>query len=389
METRGLPDLRRAGAARDRHDGHLCRFVLVLRALHRSAQRDGAASKEALARWLPVDQYIGGIEHAILHLLYSRFFARAMRDSGHGALAEPFAGLFTQGMVVHETYKGPDGWVSPAEIRIETGDNGRRAFSIEDNLEIVIGPIEKMSKSKKNTVDPDDIIASYGADTARLFVLSDSPPDRDVIWSDEGAQGAWRFVQRLWRITGELGRVAAPSSAPAPAEFVGEALKLRQATHRAIAQVTENIERLRFNSAIARIREFANELTTALDAVTEEGVAADLAFAFREAARTLIVLVAPMTPHVAEECWADLGHEGLVAQAPWPVADPALVAQDMVNLPVQVNGKKRAEILVAKDVDEATARAEALAQEGVQRALEGRAVKKFILVPGRIVNIVV
>jgi leucyl-tRNA synthetase len=246
-----------------------------------------------------------------------------------------------------------------------------------------------MSKSKKNTVDPDDIIASYGADTARLFVLSDSPPDRDVIWSDEGAQGAWRFVQRLWRITGELGRVAAPLNAPAPAEFVGEALKLRQATHRAIAQVTENIERLRFNSAIARIREFANELTTALDAVTEEGVAADLAFAFREAARTLIVLVAPMTPHVAEECWADLGHEGLVAQASWPVADPALVAQDMVNLPVQVNGKKRAEILVAKDVDEATARAEALAQDGVQRALEGRAVKKFILVPNRIVNIVV
>ena len=246
-----------------------------------------------------------------------------------------------------------------------------------------------MSKSKKNTVDPDDIIASYGADTARLFVLSDSPPDRDVIWSDEGAQGAWRFVQRLWRITGELGRVAAPPSAPAPTEFVGEALKLRQATHRAIAQVTENIERLRFNSAIARIREYANELTTALDAVTEEGVAVDLAFAFREAARTLIVLVAPMTPHVAEECWADLGHEGLVAQAPWLVADPALVAQDMVNLPVQVNGKKRAEILVAKDADEATARAEALAQEGVQRALEGRAVKKFILVPNRIVNIVV
>jgi leucyl-tRNA synthetase len=196
-------------------------------------------------------------------------------------------------------------------------------------------------------------------------------------------------VQRLWRITGELGRVAAPPNAPASAEFVGEALKLRQATHRAIAQVTENIDRLRFNSAIARIREFANELTTALDAVTEEGVAADLAFAFREAARVLIVLVAPMTPHVAEECWADLGHEGLVAQASWPVADPALVVQDMVNLPVQVNGKKRAEILVAKDADEATARAEALAQEGVQRALEGRAVKKFILVPNRIVNIVV
>ena len=211
-----------------------------------------------------------------------------------------------------------------------------------------------------------------------------------MIWSDEGAQGAWRFVQRLWRITGELGRVAAPlERRPRRRNFVGEALKLRQATHRAIAQVTENIERLRFNSAIARIREFANELTTALDAVTEEGVAADLAFAFREAARTLIVLVAPMTPHVAEECWADLGHEGLVAQASVAASPiPRWSRKDMVSLPVQVNGKKRAEILVAKDADEATARAEALAQEGVQRALEGRAVKKFILVPNRIVNIV-
>ncbi len=347
------------------------------------------AAREAMRRWLPVDQYIGGIEHAILHLLYSRFFARAMRDSGHGELAEPFSGLFTQGMVVHETYKGPEGWVSPSEIRIETNDKSRRAFMIDDGAEVVIGPIEKMSKSKKNTVDPDDIIASYGADTARLFVLSDSPPDRDVIWSDEGAQGAWRFVQRLWRLTGEAGRVAAPMGAPVPAQFGEAARKLRQATHRAIAQVTENIERLRFNSAIARIREFANELTAALDEVTEEGVAADLAFVFREAAESLILLVAPMTPHVAEECWADLGHEDLAARAPWPVADPTLVAQELISLPVQVNGKKRAEILVPHDADEEAVRAEALAQEGVQRALEGRPVKKFILVPKRIVNVVV
>jgi len=291
--------------------------------------------------------------------------------------------------VVHETYKGPDGWVSPNDIRIEAVDGARKAFLIEDNAEVVIGAIEKMSKSKKNTVDPDDIIASYGADTARLFVLSDSPPDRDVIWSDEGAQGAWRFVQRLWRLTGEAGHVAAPAGAPAPATFGAEALKLRQSTHRAIAQVSENVERLRFNSAIARIREFANELTTALDNVTEEGVSPDLAFAFREAAESLILLVAPMTPHVAEECWADLGHKDLVAQAPWPVADPTLVAQELITLPVQVNGKKRAEILVAHDADEATVRNEALAQEGVQRALEGKPVKKFILVPKRIVNVVV
>ena len=352
------------------------------------------ASKDALARWLPVDQYIGGIEHAILHLLYSRFFARAMRDAGYGLVAEPFQGLFTQGMVVHETYKGPDGWVSPAEVRIEAGESGRRAFLISDGSEISIGDVEKMSKSKKNTVDPDDIIQSYGADTARLFVLSDSPPDRDVIWSDEGAQGAWRFVQRLWRLTGELGRVAAPAGTPTPADIGERARKLRQVTHRAIAAVTENIEGLRFNSAIARIREFANELSAAVDEVTEAGVAEggvveDLAFAFREAAETLVLLVAPMTPHVAEECWADLGGAGLVARAPWPVADPTLVVQDLISLPVQVNGKKRGEIFVAPEADEATVRELALADEGVRRALEGRPVKKFILVPKRIVNVVV
>jgi leucyl-tRNA synthetase len=347
------------------------------------------AAPDALKRWLPVDQYIGGIEHAILHLLYSRFFARAMRDSGHAAVAEPFAGLFTQGMVVHETYKGPEGWVSPAAVRIESGEGGRRAFLLDSGAEVEIGPIEKMSKSKKNTVDPDDIVASYGADTARLFVLSDSPPDRDVIWSDEGAQGAWRFVQRLWRITGELGRVAAPVGVEAPAEIGAEALKLRKATHKTIAQVSESIERLRFNTAIARIREYVNELTAALDAVTETPVGPDLAFAFREAADALARLVAPMTPHVSEECWTDLGHKGLVSEASWPVADPALVAQDMISLPVQVNGKKRAEILVAHDADEETIRKEALSQDGVIRAMEGKALKKFILVPKRIVNVVV
>ncbi len=347
------------------------------------------ASPEALKRWLPVDQYIGGIEHAILHLLYSRFFARAMRDSGHAAAAEPFAGLFTQGMVVHETYRADGQWVSPAAIRVEGGEGGRRAFLLDSGAEVEIGPIEKMSKSKKNTVDPDDIVASYGADTARLFVLSDSPPDRDVIWSDEGAQGAWRFVQRLWRTTGELGHVAAPVGAPAPTEIGAEALRLRKATHKTVAQVSENIERLRFNSAIARIREYANELTAALDAVTETPVGADLAFAFREAADALIRLVAPMTPHVAEECWADLGHKGLVSEAAWPVADPELVAQETITLPVQVNGKKRAEIVVAHDADEETIRKEALAQDGVVRALEGKPVKKFIYVPKRIVNVVV
>ncbi|CAN2534338.1 Leucine--tRNA+ligase [Methylocapsa aurea] len=348
------------------------------------------AAPEQLARWLPVDQYIGGVEHAILHLLYSRFFSRAIRDTGHGGVAEPFAGLFTQGMVVHETYRAASGkWVAPGELRFEASEKGRRAFLIEGGEEVAIGAIEKMSKSKRNTVDPDDIIASYGADTARLFVLSDSPPDRDVVWTEEGVQGAWRFVQRVYRLAGELGNVAAPVGASAPAEFGAAALDVRKATHRTIAAVGDNIERLRFNTAIARIREYANELTTALDKVETVPVSADLAFAFREAADVFVQLIAPMTPHVAEECWSDLGHAEIIALAPWPKADPTLVAQDMISLPVQVNGKKRAEILVAHDADEATIREEALTQEAVLRAMEGKPLKKFILVPKRIVNVVV
>jgi leucyl-tRNA synthetase len=348
------------------------------------------ADPAQLERWLPVDQYIGGIEHAILHLLYSRFFSRAMRDSGHGGVAEPFAGLFTQGMVVHETYRAASGkWIAPGELRFETSEKGRRAFLIETGEEVEIGAIEKMSKSKRNTVDPDDIIASYGADTARLFVLSDSPPDRDVVWTEEGVQGAWRFVQRVWRLVGELGNVAAPLDAPIPAESGAAALDIRKATHRAIAAVGDNIERLRFNTAIARIREFANELTSALDKVEETPVSDDLAFAFREAAETLALLIAPMTPHVAEECWRDLGHEEPIVATPWPVAEAALVAQETIVLPVQVNGKKRAEIVVAHDAPESVIREEALKQEAVTRAMDGKPLKKFILVPKRIVNVVV
>jgi leucyl-tRNA synthetase len=221
--------------------------------------------------WMPVDQYIGGVEHAILHLLYSRFFTRAMKATGHATVEEPFKGLFTQGMVVHETYEKQDGtFATPAEIRIEAEGDRRRAFLLAGNEEITIGPIEKMSKSKRNTVDPDDILSSYGADTARWFMLSDSPPERDVIWSEEGVQGAHRFVQRLYRLTGELAEVAAPAGTPAPASYGPAALAVRKSAHGALARVGEDIERLRFNRAVAQIYELANALGAALAAAVRQ-----------------------------------------------------------------------------------------------------------------------
>ena len=372
-------------------------------------------------KWLPVDQYIGGIEHAILHLLYARFFTRAMQATGHvGVLKEPFAGLFTQGMVVHETYRAKDGtWFSPSEIRIEQDETGRRrafrllaesgALSIKGsdaNLdvlqpsnqrhfelwaetgEITIGPIEKMSKSKKNTVDPDDIISAYGADTARWFVLSDSPPERDVIWSEEGVQGAAKFVQRLWRLIGELAGIAAPAGTPQPAQMSAEATGIRRAVHMSLIKVEEDIERLRFNRAVAQIYDLANKLSAAIGAIESENIGADIRAAFREAADIIVLMVAPMMPHLAEECWAALGHADLAAQAEWPIAERALVVEDTIAYPVQVNGRKRADLVVARDAGNAAIEAAALALEPVRRALDGKPVKKIIIVPQRIVNVV-
>src|ERR1700758_3153427 len=269
-------------------------------------------------RMMPVDQYIGGIEHAILHLLYSRFFTRAMRATGHIDLDEPFAGLFTQGMVVHETYQASNGeWIVPAEVRVEGAGEERHAQLLATGEAVAIGPIEKMSKSKRNTVDPDDIIASYGADTARWFMLSDSPPERDVIWTEEGVQGAWRFVQRLWRLVREAGEVAAPSDLACPAHFSEAALTLRKAAHRALARVSEDIERLRFNVCVAHIYELANAFQSSLAGLETEPTA-DYRWDVREAADGLVRLFHPMMPHLAEECWAALGHKTLVASESWP-----------------------------------------------------------------------
>jgi leucyl-tRNA synthetase len=346
--------------------------------------------RKAARHWMPVDQYIGGVEHAILHLLYSRFFTRAMKATGYVDIDEPFAGLFTQGMVVHETYTKPDGsYASPAEVQIETAGDRRRARLAATGEAIEIGPIEKMSKSTRNTVDPDDILSTFGADTARWFMLSDSPPDRDVIWTEEGVQGAYRFVQRLWRLTHELTDLMAPADAQRPASFGPAALSVRKAAHSALARVSEDIEKLRFNRAVADIYEAANAISDALAAARAgKAVSPDLTWAFREAAGILIRIVAPMMPHLSEECWAELGYNTLVAEQPWPALERELLVEETITLPVQINGKKRADVTVARNATPGEVEAAVLALEPVKRALEGRAPKRIIVVPQRIVNVV-
>ncbi|MER9757111.1 leucine--tRNA ligase [Mesorhizobium sp. M0166] len=336
--------------------------------------------------WLPVNQYIGGIEHAILHLLYSRFFARAMKVTGHlNSVEEPFQGLFTQGLVVHETYRlGNGAWVTPAEVKVEEANDRRRANMINSGEEVTIGPIEKMSKSKKNVVDPDDIIASYGADTARWFMLSDSPPERDVIWTGAGVDGAHRFVQRVWRLVSEI----APAMAgvrPAPAR-VGDAATVSKATHKAVKAVGEDIERLGFNKAIARLYELVNVLSPQVAGASSADAA--LRAALREAVEALVRMIAPMVPHLAEECWAALGGDGLVANLPWPDFDPALVVDDEIVVPVQINGKKCGDVTIARDADQVVVEEAALALDFVRKALNGAPPRRVIIVPRRIVNVV-
>ena len=336
--------------------------------------------------WLGVNQYIGGIEHAILHLLYSRFFTRAMKATGHvNAVAEPFEGLFTQGMVVHETYKGPNGWVTPAEITISEADGKRSAVMSATGAAVEIGSIEKMSKSKKNVVDPDDIIASYGADTARWFMLSDSPPERDVIWTESGVEGAHRFVQRVWRLVSEAAPALAGVSA-APARD-GEMAALSKAAHKTVKAVGEDIEKLGFNKAVARLYELANTISPKVSTAKDADAAAKAAL--REAIESLVKMIAPMTPHLAEECWAELGCEGLVASQPWPAFDPALVVDDEITMPVQINGKKRADLTIARDADQSAVEEAALALDAVRAALDGKPPRKVIIVPQRIVNVVI
>ncbi|HYA07521.1 MAG TPA: class I tRNA ligase family protein, partial [Xanthobacteraceae bacterium] len=345
--------------------------------------------------WMPVDQYIGGIEHAILHLLYSRFFTRAMKATGHVGLDEPFAGLFTQGMVVHETYRRQNGdWAAPAEVKVESVGDTRRATLLDTGEEVEIGGIEKMSKSKRNTVDPDDIIGTYGADVARWFMLSDSPPERDVEWTERGVQGASRFVQRLWRLIGEAAAIAQSAPAARPERFAAPAAALRKATHQALSRIGDDIEKLHFNVCVAHIYEFANTLSEVIGNSgdgdgAKSGTDADLSWAIGEAVNVLVQLFSPMMPHLAEECWAALGHDTLVAEAGWPAVERALLIEDTVTLPVQINGRKRAEATVGRNAGNAEIEAAVLALDAVKKALDGKRPKKVIVVPGRIVNVVV
>ena len=326
--------------------------------------------------WLPVDQYIGGVEHAILHLLYSRFFARAMAKTGHlsESAREPFKALFTQGMVTHATYRADGKWITPEEAVEKDGVLVHR----DTGAAVETGAVTKMSKSKKNVVDPEAIIAQYGADTARWFVLSDSPPERDVEWTAAGVDAAWRHLQRVWRLLDEALETLPPRGAQP--EDDADSLALRKAAHRAVAAVTDDVEGFRFNKAVARMY----ELTNAIAGAKSAGGGAK-----REALEMLAQVMNPIAPHLTEEMWTALGYEIPLAESPWPSADPALLVDDSIILPVQVNGKKRAEISVPTGADTASVEAAALADAQVQRFLEGKTPRKVIVVPGKIVNVVV
>jgi len=348
-----------------------------------SPHSEQPVDKDAASYWMPVDQYIGGIEHAILHLLYSRFFVRAMKKVGHLDFDEPFKSLFTQGMVIHETYRSRTGeWIVPAQVARD-GDKLIDTVSGED---VTLGPAEKMSKSKRNVIDPDDIIEQYGADTARWFMLSDTPPERDIEWTEAGVVGAWRFVQRIWRL---IGQVAGDNISVDPEVLhhcgATKVVELRRSTHMAIAAVGDDISNLRFNRAIARVYELVNALAASLSL---DDSSDELKMAQREAAVSLVGLFAPMMPHLAEECWQVLGCAGLVCDAQWPSHDEKLLTSDKITLVVQINGKKRAELEFAKGAERDTVEEACLQHENVVRSLAGLSVRKVIVVPDRLVNIV-
>ena len=333
-----------------------------------SQPADKPFDRDEVAKWLPVEQYIGGIEHAILHLLYARFWTRALQHIGQIDFAEPFASLFTQGMVTHETYsrRDPDNGQRSYFLPEEVERRSNSAVLRSDGFPVEIGRVIKMSKSKKNVVDPDTIIATYGADAVRWFMLSDSPPERDLPWSEAGIEGCWRFVQRLWRLFGQYDSTA-----------TGDDKALLRKLHQTVAAVADDIEALSFNKAVARLYELASAIDKAAPSATRA-----------HAIRTMAQLVSPMMPHLAEEGWTQMGGSGLVAMADWPAVDPALLVEDEVTIAVQHKGKLRDTLTVAKGLPQAELEALALASENVQRSLDGAPVRKVIVVPDRLVNIV-
>ena len=338
-----------------------------------------AFDRQAAEYWMPVDQYIGGVEHAVLHLLYSRFFARALKQRGYIDLDEPFAGLFTQGMVCHQTYQNQAGeWLFPEEVATDSA--GRLVDAA--GQPVIAGRNEKMSKSKKNVVGLDDIVDTYGADTARLYLLSDSPPERDLEWTDAGIDGSWRYVNRLWRLVSEPPVALPPPGGAMPATLAPELLAVRRVIHKTIAAVTDDLDKFRFNRAVARIR----ELTNALEDLPAKASGAGAVL--REGIDAATRLLGPMMPHLAEEMWQTLGHAELIADAPWPVADPELARDEQVTIAVQVNGKLRGTVELPRDAAAGEVEEAALALPQVSRMLEGRAPKKVVVVPNRIVNLV-
>ncbi|MCW9036181.1 MAG: leucine--tRNA ligase [Rhodospirillales bacterium] len=345
-----------------------------------SPKSDTAFDRDAADYWLPVDQYIGGIEHAVLHLLYSRFFMRALHKCGYISVKEPFAGLLTQGMICHETYQSEEGdWLFPDQI--EETDSGD--FKTTEGKIAIKGRSEKMSKSKKNVVDPELIIESYGADTARLFMLSDSPPERDLDWTDSGVEGAWRYLNRLWRlITEPQTEFSAPNSTK-PKDISVNCAKLYRQTHQTVDAVSSDLDKFHFNKAVARIRELTNNLGNLNGDETGAG------WILRHGYEAVIRIIEPMMPHIAEELWHQLGHQTHLVECPWPEVDKAELVDDTVTIAVQIKGKLRGTLEMAMNADQKEVEAAALALPKVVSALEGQTIRKVIIVPNRIVNVVI
>ena len=349
-----------------------------------SPKSDEPVKVESVDYWLPVDQYIGGVEHAILHLLYSRFFIRAMKETGHLSLDEPFSGLFTQGMVTHETYKDSSGnWLFPEEVMLDR----EKPVHVKTGEAVKIGPIESMSKSKKNIIDPQSIVETFGADTARWFILSDTPPERDIQWTDKGAEASNRFIQRIWKIVNDGASLISKKNIVEPKEYTEDALIIRKITHKAIKDITDALENLRFNRAIAHIYELSSEIQNLMNRNEKINDISKL-YAIKELLETYCQLFAPMAPHLAEECWKILGCDDIISQRGWPQLINKYIQEDTVLIIVQVNGKKRGEVEVAKDLAQSDVEAAAMRVDNVNKSITSK-IRKIIYVPNRVLNVVI